>query len=58
MKINGTAQVYGAVVAEGADLTNGTLILRYEKKVLTNLSASDQNKSVARIPGTWRDDDS
>ncbi len=53
--INGTAEVYGAILAEGVNLTNGTLVLRYEKKVLMNLSQSAGGARVARIPGTWRD---
>jgi hypothetical protein len=54
MKINGTAQLYGAIVAEGADLTNGTLIVRYERSVLENISRTGRSQAIAKIPASWR----
>jgi hypothetical protein len=55
MSTNGTALVYGAIVAEGVDITNGTFTVRYEKKVLENLERTGKNQAVAKIPGAWRD---
>jgi hypothetical protein len=55
MTVNGTAQVYGAVIAEAASNTNGTFVARYEETVLRNLVNSDNSNAVARIPASWRE---
>ncbi|RUO49376.1 pilus assembly PilX N-terminal domain-containing protein [Pseudidiomarina donghaiensis] len=56
LKLNGGANIQGAVMSNyDPDLSNGTLMVRYNEEVLTNIVTNDRFRRIFRIGGSWRD---
>src|SRR5690606_27509982 len=56
LKLNGGANIQGAVMSNyNPSLSNGTLMVRYNEEVLTNIVTNDEFRRIFRVGGSWRD---
>jgi hypothetical protein len=52
----GGVTLYGAALSNtDIDMGNGTYKMRFDSKVLANVSNDPSSRALSRIPGSWSD---
>jgi type II secretory pathway pseudopilin PulG len=56
LDLNGTPTLYGAILTNAKiSISNGNYKMRFDAKVLKNLSSNPASRGLAKVPGSWGD---